>query len=162
MRHILKVKSCWIWTLKLTDGYGRIKVDSVNRLVHVFAYETFTGPVPPGHIVRHTCDSRPCINPDHLVLGTHRDNARDRSLRGRNNTASGSKHWTKLHPEWIVRAPHKKHARTCAALAPDVVDKIYNQLESGKFTKADVARQLGLSPWTVYKRCSRKKNLEMS
>ena len=66
-----------------TDGYPRAKVDGKMDRVHRHAYRRFKGEIPIGMIVRHTCDNRLCCNPDHLILGTHADNARDREERRR-------------------------------------------------------------------------------
>ena len=43
-----------------------------------------------GMLVRHTCDNRKCINPEHLVIGTHQDNMDD--MKKRNRTAKGEAH----------------------------------------------------------------------
>jgi hypothetical protein len=53
-------------------------------------YEAVNGPVPPGMVVRHTCDNRACINVYHLVLGTHADNVADRVARGRSASGEGN------------------------------------------------------------------------
>lgn len=50
---------------------------------HRVAYEVWVGPIPKGHVVRHTCDNPPCINPAHLVSGTNAENSRDMVDRGR-------------------------------------------------------------------------------
>lgn len=71
---------CWEWGGFTTgSGYGRFAGKAAHRL----AYETWVGTIPEGHVVRHKCDNRPCINPDHLETGTQADNARDRVERGR-------------------------------------------------------------------------------
>jgi len=44
--------------------------------------------IPKGKIIRHTCDNPMCINPKHLVVGTHKDNAHDRVKRGRSATGA--------------------------------------------------------------------------
>lgn len=82
---------CWEWGgYVMPQGYGLLYVGGRTRRVHRVAFEEWVGPIPDGMIVRHKCDNPPCINPDHLELGTHADNARDRtqrdrSLRGESN-----------------------------------------------------------------------------
>ncbi len=70
--------NCWIWQGELeTTGYGRISCKGKRYGVHQLAYLIFNGDIPQGQIVRHTCDVKHCINPKHLVLGNHTDNALD-------------------------------------------------------------------------------------
>lgn len=57
---------------------------------HRKAFVAAHGPIPKGFLVRHTCDNSRCVEPSHLVLGTHADNMRDRMERGRQ--ARGERH----------------------------------------------------------------------
>lgn len=76
--------SCWEWKAgRDKNGYGRIWHEGQNQTAHTVAYSTFVGAIPEGLHVRHTCDNPSCINPDHLVLGTHADNMEDKSTRKR-------------------------------------------------------------------------------
>jgi hypothetical protein len=59
--------------------------------VHRFSWEIHKGKIPDDIYVLHSCDNPPCVNPAHLWLGTYTDNNRDRSRKGRNNHALGSK-----------------------------------------------------------------------
>lgn len=90
MRHFLKSESgCWNWTASTIKGYGQFyfrptRQDKIQKLyAHRFAYELFVGPIPPGAIVRHSCDNPLCVNPDHLSIGTSQDNRSDMARRGR-------------------------------------------------------------------------------
>jgi hypothetical protein len=76
---------CWEWTGKSNDkGYGYIRVDSVARRISRVVWEMYRGPIPPGMSVCHHCDNPPCVRfPDHLFLGTTKDNLTDASRKGR-------------------------------------------------------------------------------
>lgn len=79
-----KSGDCWIWTASvLKTGYGCIRIDKRTIRAHRIAYELANGPVPDGLLLRHTCDNRRCVNPAHLVPGTHKENAQDALDRGR-------------------------------------------------------------------------------
>ena len=73
-----------MWTgAKNTGGYGMLSVK--NRMVTAsrVSYETFIGPIPEGKYVCHTCDQPACIRPEHLFVGSARDNSADRDSKGR-------------------------------------------------------------------------------
>lgn len=76
---------CWLWTAYTKpDGYGQFTVRKGKFYnAHAVSYALTAGPVPPGMVVCHRCDNPPCVNPDHLFLGTHRDNMHDMSAKGR-------------------------------------------------------------------------------
>lgn len=78
---------CWEWAgarVPKDTGYGYTRWDGRYGPVHRFVYEAIKGTIDDGQVVMHRCDNPPCCNPDHLVLGTHADNARDRDRKGRN------------------------------------------------------------------------------
>lgn len=88
---------CWLWMgASLTQSsngvqrYGCFRREGKSWGAHVYSYKLFKGPIPRGAIVRHICDVSWCVNPDHLLLGTHRDNAADREQRGRSKPKRGS------------------------------------------------------------------------
>ncbi len=84
---------CWEWTGRRTSsGYGQIALtDAGRRTMRAprVAWLLSNGAIPPGLLVLHRCDNPPCVNPDHLFLGTDMDNARDKIAKGRD--ASGAR-----------------------------------------------------------------------
>lgn len=96
---------CWIWAGCVnSDGYGAIGINGKAIGAHRVAYEQFVGPIAKGMHVLHRCDVRPCVNPDHLYLGTHADNMGDREQRGRANHKRGAEHPEAKLTEDQVRA----------------------------------------------------------
>lgn len=75
---------CWPWIAARDEkGYGWFQISGTMRRAHTIAYRLTHGEPPDGHIVRHTCDNKPCCNPRHLISGTKKDNSRDAVERNR-------------------------------------------------------------------------------
>lgn len=69
---------------KCSNGrYYNIKRNNKIMLLHRYVYESYHEEIPNGLIVRHKCDNVLCINPNHLVLGSHQDNSNDKVERNR-------------------------------------------------------------------------------
>jgi predicted XRE-type DNA-binding protein len=73
-----------------SQGYPQFMRDKKYYLIHRYVYEQKFGEITDNLFVRHKCDNTLCINPDHLELGTHKQNMRDmvernRSAKGKNN-----------------------------------------------------------------------------
>lgn len=76
---------CWEWQgTRSSTGYGVMHWDGRLTGAHRIAWTLIhEEPIPDGLVVRHTCDNRPCVRPDHLLIGTRADNSRDMVERGR-------------------------------------------------------------------------------
>jgi uncharacterized protein (DUF433 family) len=85
---VCKDTGCWLWLGTGTDRYGtisskRTRTDYVHRVMYEHASQR---KLKAGEVVRHTCDNGFCCNPEHLVVGTQKDNARDTIDRRRGGT----------------------------------------------------------------------------
>ena len=84
-----------MWTgPRLPKGYGRFKIDGIRFAVyaHRLSWEIHRGPIPDGLFVLHRCDTPACVNPDHLFLGSAKDNAQDCIAKGRAAPTEQTRH----------------------------------------------------------------------
>jgi hypothetical protein len=83
---------CWLWRGSVNGrGYGRIYRDGRLQFVHRLVLEAARGaPLTSGLLAMHTCDTPRCVNPRHLVAGTHLDNMADMIRKGRHRGGPNS------------------------------------------------------------------------
>ena len=121
---------CWEWTSgKNGQGYGQFYLSSFpGRCVsaHRIAWILSLGKIPAGVLALHHCDNPACVNPAHLFLGTHADNAHDRDQKGR-------------------RLPPAGALNGNAKLTEADIQTIRDWDNSG-VPRAEIARRLGVSP----------------
>ena len=89
-----KTENCWIWIGgKNDEGYGKFTIGRGKKHVnaHRYSYELFHKVSPGDMLVCHHCDNTSCVNPQHLYLGTAKDNSNDKVKRGRSNSPVGSR-----------------------------------------------------------------------
>lgn len=90
--HSRELGPCWrVRGAHTGNGYVQVAVTPARKMsAHRAAYIAWKGQIGPGMVVRHMCDNPPCINPEHLLVGTQKENRRDAVERDR--TVFGSNH----------------------------------------------------------------------
>jgi len=130
-----KSKECWEWQGgRNKQGYGMIQCDGKSAKAHRVSWELLHGKIPEGIKVLHKCDNPPCVNPDHLFLGTQRDNMQDCSKKGRMNPKDQR---------------GEKHA--CAVLTNEIVLSMRKFREETGTSFGRIAKIHGVSTMTAYR-----------
>ena len=81
---------CWLWTMSTDrDGYGSTKLGQKSWRANRLSYFLFKGEMGD-RLVCHKCDTPQCVNPDHLYLGTNRDNNIDAVIRRRHHKVANT------------------------------------------------------------------------
>ena len=96
------ITGCTEWTAsRLRYGYGNFRYQGAPS-AHRAGWLLFRGPIPAGMCVLHICDNPPCVNLDHLYLGTQKDNAQDAMARGRYRNSQAEKTHCKRGHEFTL------------------------------------------------------------
>jgi hypothetical protein len=112
---VIPFSECWLWTGEINEGgYGLLYIKEKARPAHRVSWELNRGSIPEKLKVCHKCDNPPCVRPDHLFLGTQRDNVYDMIKKGRMGLRGQNKGVIngacKLSPELVleIRADNRK------------------------------------------------------
>lgn len=139
---------CWRWTAgtrgRIRNGlaYGSFHYHDRDHLAHRVAWLFFNGYLPPKNLeVCHSCDFPPCVNPDHLFLGTHKDNMKDAAEKRR--MCHGEKR-TEINKLSINRG--ERHP--CAKLKKENIPEIL-KLRSEGLSYMKIARRFNVSYPTI-------------
>lgn len=115
----LELGDCWEWLGGCTKfGHGGfMREDQSSTSAHRMMWILKWGEPGP-LVVRHKCDNPPCVNPNHLELGTHADNAQDRVKRGRNGPCGRrvQESCKRGHNNWKFATDGRRRCLSCIAL----------------------------------------------
>ncbi len=124
-----KSGDCWLWTGSLHDwGYGQFLLVDKRFYAHRLAWALFHGAIPPGIMVCHRCDVPRCVRPDHLFLGTPKQNSEDMVRKGRGR------------PGMVGKKLDQERA-----------SEIRCRYAAGGVSQAELAREFGVSGNTVWR-----------
>lgn len=102
---------CWEWegaTGRL--GYGQFKYKGENKRSHRFIFSYFFDINLEEKHILHNCDNPPCVNPQHLYIGNHEINMRDKSIRNRMSDRRGeNNNFSELSEEDVEEIYKKRH-----------------------------------------------------
>ena len=111
---------CIVWTAaKNVEGYGRFHYSGKFWMAHRLSWTLEIGEIPDGMHVLHKCDNPPCINVNHLFLGTNSDNVADKVSKNRQarNYKTHCKNGHEYKKEnTLIRKQGWKECRTCIRL----------------------------------------------
>ena len=151
-------EGCWLWqSTMFSQGYGCFKAAGKMCKAHRIAYTYAKGPIPDGLVVCHACDNKRCVRPDHLFLGTTRDNVLDAKRKGR--LASGDRNGARLHPEKMTRGDkhwshlhpelHQGEMNGRARLTREQVETIRTRYAAGGVSQFALADEYHVAQTTI-------------
>lgn len=130
LSRLIKQDGCWGWSGAFTTaGYCRLRSRGADLLGHRLSWEHHKGTIPEGLWVLHKCDNPGCCNPDHLFLGTPKDNVHDMISKNR---------------KVVTRGEQSGNAK----LTVNEVVEIRNLRRSGMTTRG-IANRFGVGPSSI-------------
>lgn len=123
---------CFIWDGHTVSGYGTICFNGKQDYIHRLVYRYMICEELP-EVVRHSCDTKRCWNPDHLLGGTHADNVNDKVSRDRH--CYGKTHYNSSITEEIAHnIKHNKITKE-EAIKLGASKSTYYGIKSGRIWK---------------------------
>lgn len=130
---------CWIWLGGTNEhGYGILGLGTRAQGVakaHRVSWTLHNGEIPKGMSILHKCDVPACVNPDHLTVGTLKENSQDMVRKGRCRTPDnrGEKaSWAKLDCEKVAHIRRKEMTGIAYAKHYGVSKSAIYQIWAGK------------------------------
>jgi len=137
---IFGLSECWFWCGYVDKlGYGRWFFKREHLKAHRKSWQLFRNEIPEGKMILHHCDVRNCVNPDHLYVGTQRDNMRDCSNRKRFN-----------------HKPRHGEENPVAKLTTSEVLLMRSIREEKGLSYKKISQEFGVSTMTAYRAITKK------
>jgi len=142
--HYKGLNRCHTWLgAKNKTGYGQFHSLRGQANAHRVAWEIANNDCADCDFVLHLCDNRSCVNPSHLIVGSHKANMRDMVRKGR--AASGDRHCSKIKPECVLRG--ERNGR--ATITENDVIEIRRKFSAREASQLDLSIGYGLAKITI-------------
>ncbi len=126
---------CWFWYGCIdTSGYGRTNLLHEN-FAHRASWILFNGFIPKDKKILHKCDIRNCVNPDHLFIGSQKDNVQDMISKGRS-----------VSPKIKYGEKNPMHK-----LSTNIVKEIREYFSNNKISYSQLAKKYNVSSMTIHR-----------
>ena len=143
---------CWLWTgAMVPDGYGSFYWGADGRYslkAHRASWNLFCDEAAAGSHVLHRCDTRPCVNPDHLFLGDNAANVADRVSKGRSASVAGPANGRWVNGASLLRGtvgtPNGERVASAKLRASDIP-----LIRSAACPRSAIAARYGVSVRTI-------------
>jgi len=147
--HVQKSDDCWLWQgAHHPAGYGEFVAAGRKWRAHRLSYMLLSGLIPPGLWVLHHCDTPACCRPEHLFIGTVRDNNADMWAKGR--ACADAANLTPFHPQ-----PGERNGS--ARLTAEQVLEIRRLWAQRGITQIELGHRFGVDNTTIHLIVHRKK-----
>lgn len=131
-KYTVEPNGCWVWKADKGAGYPGFRVSGQHQRAHRYIWQKANGrALVAGECVCHACDNPRCVNPVHLFVGSHSDNMKDRSRKGR----------------FHCRGEDNPRAK----VTRQVVADIRAQYAKGGIRQVDLGKQYGIAQNSVSK-----------
>jgi hypothetical protein len=157
---VRKGPDCWLWRGNTNGRYGVMSVGhNENVYAHRFAWTSANGTIPHGQFVLHHCDRPRCVRPEHLFLGTQRDNLDDCANKGRRRGRCSPPE--RRRSEWLAAKAEKDRKRVARARLPWAHSLTANKLTISQVraikyglsrgeTRTQLAKRFGVHYLTIH------------
>lgn len=139
---------CWLWTASRRNGYGQINFN--GRLIKAtHASLMIRGiEIPADKVVMHKCDNPPCVNPDHLCVGTRKENMQDCVNKNRHfqKAKTHCPHGHELTPDNLLASPNVRACLVCHRQRKRIY---YLEVVKNRRRERAAARKKAQAPETV-------------
>ena len=152
---IVDKNGCWVWKKSTKDVYPDIRRNGKNIRLHRYMWQLIHGSTN-GLFVLHKCDNTKCCNPDHLFLGTQKDNVRDMFNKNRNHKRIWSENDRMLISKMFKGVKHSDERRLLHNIGENnsnskLTQSQVNEIKTSSKTVIQLSKEYNISRSAIYR-----------